>query len=102
MTHETTGMAGMKNPAKGFSKVIRRIDNARDVTEFKMTLTSPVLNGKVLDVNVPRPFGRLHCVDYPDGRDIFLKQEGGLLLGETNLVEDKSQVFCNLSGRDGG
>ena len=44
------------------------------MSEFKMALSAPVLNGKVLDVNVARAFGGLHGIDHADGRDVILKK----------------------------
>ena len=59
MTHNASRMAGMEDPAQGLGEVIRGVDDTRDVAHDNVASLLPVLNGKVLDINVTRTFGRV-------------------------------------------
>ena len=72
MVHQMAGMAGMEYPAKGLRKVVRRIDDTRDGLEDNITSLAPVLNGKVLDVNMARALGRFSGVYHFDRRFVIL------------------------------
>jgi hypothetical protein len=100
MAHKASGMARMEDPAKGFSEIVGRIDDTGDMAKFKVTLSTPVLDGKVLYINVTRALSRLHCIDHTDGRDVVFVEEGGSGLSETNLLENKTEVLGNFGGRD--
>jgi hypothetical protein len=75
----------VKDPTKGLGEVICGVDNARDMAKFDVTLATPILDSEILDVNVPRTFGRLHRIDHPNGGYIVLEENGRGLLGKTDL-----------------
>jgi hypothetical protein len=63
-----------------------------------MTCLFPILNCKVLDVNMPGVFGRTVSIDH--GRLVVFKQRGGFKLFKTELTEDGTKVFGHFSSRD--
>ena len=52
MSHETMSMSFVENPTKRFSKIITGVDNARDVSHDEVTFILPILNGKMLNVDM--------------------------------------------------
>ena len=80
MAHSTTSMASKKGPAKGFGSMVSDIDDARDMTHSDETATLPLLNGKMLNVDVSGVRGGLAFVDHSNGGDIILVEWCGALL----------------------
>jgi hypothetical protein len=58
MAHQATDVSRVKNPANGFGKTIAGIDNTGNLGEIKVTGFLPVLEGKVLYIDVAGAFGR--------------------------------------------
>ena len=56
----------------------------------------PILNGKVLDVNVPSAIGRLLLIDYFDGGFVVFVNGGWLRDGETEICKNSAQVDGGL------
>ena len=80
MAHDAAGMALMEDPAERLGKIIRGVDDAGDVSHYNVTSFFPILDGKVLDVNVSGSLGRYFCVDHVDGRHIvFINGSRALL-----------------------
>ena len=52
VAHDTARMPGMQYPTKRFGEVIGGIDDARDVVHDDFTGFLPILNGKVLNIDV--------------------------------------------------
>ena len=52
MAHDPTGMAGMEDPAKGLDEIISWVDDPGDVAKDDVAGIFPILNGKVLNVNM--------------------------------------------------
>jgi hypothetical protein len=93
----------MKNPDNTLGKTIAGVDNAVDFLEEEVTGLFPILDGKILDVNVAQEvFGGAISVDHLDGQFIVLADWGrASLRREAELGEDGMKVFCNFSGRGG-
>ncbi len=73
----------MKDPAEAFGKGIAGIDNPFDFSQDNLTRFLPILNRKVLDVNVARSFGRTVGIDHFDGGGVVFVQVGrGILRRE--------------------
>ena len=56
--HKSTAMTGMKYPPQRFRKCVGGIQDARDMDELDTTPFFPILNSKVLNVDVPGTFRR--------------------------------------------
>lgn len=63
VTHKATSVASMQHPTKGFSKVITRIKDSRDVAEDYPFGFFPILNGKPLYLDVSSTVSRLAGID---------------------------------------
>ena len=100
MTHGTTGMASEKGPAKCFGSMVSDIDDARDVTHNDEATTLPLLNGKMLNVDVSGIRSGLAFIDHGNGRDIVFVEWCGTLLWNAKLAKDGTKVFSNLGGMD--
>ena len=62
----------------------------------------PFLNGKVLNVDMPRAFGRDASIYHVDGRFVVVVDDSGLCLSKPKFLEDHTEVFCLLGGKDCG
>jgi hypothetical protein len=67
-----------------------------------MSSTFPLLDSKILDVNVSEAFGGASGIDQFNGRFIIFVQDGRLLLSKSELMKDEMEVFCNFSGCNSG
>ena len=90
-------MAGVKDPAKGLGQVIQGIDDARDVLRDNVASILPILNGKMLDINVTGALGRDASVDHVDSRHVVFVDWGGTGLGKTEFEEDRAKVLRMFS-----
>ena len=70
MAHNTTGMSRVKNPSERLGQVISRVEDARDKNHKDVAIVFPILDRKVLDVNVARTFSRMASIDHFDGSGI--------------------------------
>ena len=76
MTHRTASVASMKDRAKRFSKIVRRVENATNEMHDNITMFFPILNGKVLDMDMAGAISRNARIDHVDGRLVVAKQNG--------------------------
>jgi hypothetical protein len=95
-------MTGMKGPTKGFGFLVRGIQNAGEVADNDQAISTPFLNGKVLDVNVPGPRSGAVLVDHVNGRTIVNVDLGGTGGKIAEILEDKAEVLGGLGCMDGG
>ena len=68
MSHQTAAVAGVKDPANTFGEGVAGIDDARDVSENDVAGTFPVLNRKIVDINVSRALSGTAGIDHFYGR----------------------------------
>ena len=52
MSHHATSMASKKNPPERFAKVVWRVNNSRDVTHLDLLVVGPILDRKMLYIDV--------------------------------------------------
>jgi hypothetical protein len=102
MTHQTSGMARVKDPTNTFGEGVTWIEDTAEVGEEDMASLAPVLNGKVLDVDMARAFSRFVGVDHLDGGLVVLVKLCGANLCKTELSKDRAEVFGHLGRRDSG
>ena len=100
VAHNATSMALMKNPTKRFCKVIRWVDDAMDECHDNVACIFPVLDGKMLDIDVTRAFGGDLGVDHVDGRLVVGVEDSGAFWRETQLSHDGVKVLGMLGGGD--
>ena len=100
VTHGTTDMAGMENPAKSFGGGIGNIDGSMNVDHFDDATGAPFLNSKVLDVDMARAFGRAVFVDHGDGSLIVFVKRSRAGLWVAELGEDSTKIFGDFGGMD--
>ena len=101
MPHGTTSMSGEKGPAKRLRRVIRRVDDARDVPHVQNTSLTPLLNGKMLNIDVARTWGRLALVDHSDSSLVIFVQRSGTILRKAKVCQDRTKVLGSLARMDG-
>ena len=82
MAHDAACMAFMEDPSQRLSQIVRAIDGARDEVQNNVTSIFPVLDGKVLDVNVAGVLGGDLRVNHVDGRFVVHPDGCGSGLGK--------------------
>ena len=101
MAHDAACMAFMEDPSQRLSQIVRAIDGARDEIQNNVTSIFPVLDGKVLDVNVTGTLSGNLSVDHIDSGLVVQVQASGARRGETKLFEDCTQVPSLFGSSDG-
>ena len=66
VTHSTTGVTRVKNPAKGLSEIITVIDYPRDMNQLDNILFSPVLDLGIRSFNMLCTISRMTSIDNID------------------------------------
>ena len=56
MSHHATSMASKKNPSERFAKIVRRVNNSRDVTHPDLLVVGPILDREMLYIDVSSAF----------------------------------------------
>ena len=102
MAHGMMSMVSKKGPAKCLGSMVSNIDDARDMMHDNETTMLPLLNGKMLNVNVSGIGSRLVFVDHGNGRDIVFIKRCGTLLRDAKLMKDGMKVFSNLGSMHSG
>ena len=75
VTHSTRGVARVKNPAKGFSKIVTVIGYPRDMNQLDNLLFSPVLELEIRSFNMTGTISRMPGVDNIEvGFVVFIDQ----------------------------
>ncbi len=79
VTHRPANVPKEKCPPQCLGGLVTGIDDARDVVHLNLPVSSPLLNGKVLDVNVARARSRPALVDHSGG-SLVIDVEGRWLV----------------------
>ena len=95
-------MAMVESGTKGCSERVGRIDDAGDVLHNNFVVGLPLLDGKMLNVNMARAGRRTAGVDHENGRRVVFVERGGAELRITKLGKDGAKIFSNFGSMDGG
>ena len=64
----------MLDTAKNFGKSIRNREDTRSMLHYNVLCIGPIFDGKMLDIDIARPFGRDMVVDHIDsGHIVFIE-----------------------------
>jgi hypothetical protein len=66
MTHQATNVAGVEDPTNGFGQTITGVDDSRNFEKIEVTRFLPVLECKILNVDMSRTLGRSVSVSHFD------------------------------------
>jgi hypothetical protein len=102
VAHKASGVTRMKDPADAFGEAVARVDDTLDVFQNNMASPFPVLNGKILNVNMAGAFSGTTGVDHLDCRFVVLIERSGAGLEKTELCEDGAEVFGHFGSGNGG
>ena len=78
----------MERGTEGLCQGIGRIDNAGDVRKHDFLGSFPLLEGKMLDVNVTSTRCGTIRIDHQNGRGVVFEQRGRTKLRVTKLRKD--------------
>jgi hypothetical protein len=78
--HRSRAVAMMKNQSKGFSHGIGGVDGTTDVFKEHVPLSHPIIEGKVLNIDVMASISGAARVGHHYGSRIVLKQRHGVEL----------------------
>jgi hypothetical protein len=101
VTHHAARMSKMQGGTQRLGEGIGRVDDARDLAENDVPLGFPLLNCKMLDVDVTRSWRWAAGIDHKNGRLVVLVEHIRTRLGISKFIEDRSQVLGNLGSLNG-
>ena len=93
MAHDAATVSLMEDPAQRFCTVIRGVQNAGNMGHHNLLSVLPILDSKVLDINVARTLGWDLGVNHVDGGLIVHVNGGWSLWREAQFSEDGSEVL---------
>jgi len=102
MPHDVVGVAVVQDTSKGFCQVIGGVDHIRDELHNNGPGFFPVLDGKVLDVNVTGALRGHTSVDHIDGRLVIAVHDCRAFRREAEVCHDCSHVLSMLRGGNSG
>ena len=97
VAHQTANMAMMERGAQRLCQRIGGVDNARDVREDDLLGSFPLLEGKMLDVDMTGTWCGAICIDHQDCRGVIFEQGGRTKLWVPKLEEDRPKVLAILA-----
>ena len=89
-------MTRVKRPSQGLGELVAVVDDPRQMMHLHNAALTPLLNSKVLDVDVAGARRRVAFVDHGDGGLIVNVERRCTVLFKAQLVEDGSKVLRNL------
>ena len=98
--HESQSVTRVQNPSKGFREVVTGVKDSWNVFENNFASLFPILNGKMLNVDVTGSVSGMTCIDQFDGGCIVFVKDSGIVLRESEFLENGAQVKRDLGGRD--
>jgi hypothetical protein len=87
----------MQDPTNTFGEGITRVDYTAKMREVEVSCFTPILNGKVLDIDVVGTFSWLVGIDHFNGRFIIFMNRGWRSLSKAKLGEDRAEVLATLA-----
>jgi len=99
--HKPTGMARVEKPAQGLGEIIGRVIDTRNMEKHDIASFFPILNGKMLDVNMSGARGRATRINHLDGGNVIFVERRRRSLGKPELGKDGTEVLGNLGSGDG-
>ena len=90
----------MEDPTEGLGEIIGRVDDARDVFQDDVLGILPILDGKVLNINVAGALSRNTSVDHLDSRLVVFVDRSRVMLGKTQLFQNSTEVFGMLRSKN--
>lgn len=100
VAHDAASVTGMKHPAKRFRKVIGHVDNTGDKVHDYISCIFPVLDGKVLNVNMARALGGNLGINHINGRLVVTIDGSGCGRSKAKFGQDRPKVLGMLGSKD--
>ena len=72
VSHHALNMSGVQNPSERLGECIWGVDDTRDVAHFDVSSNFPILDGKVLDVDVVGVISGNLIINHKDGQHVVL------------------------------
>jgi hypothetical protein len=88
----------VQQPTKGLGQGIIWINGAPDVAQDHFTFGDPLLQGKMLYVNVMTAIRRALGICHHNGSCIVLIELSSFQLTDRDLHEDSTEILCELGG----
>ncbi len=88
----------MEGPAESLGGLVSVVDDARKMVHDDITPTTPLLDGKVLNVDMAGARSRLTLVDHRNGSHVVFVERSGIRLPETELSENRTEILGSLGG----
>ena len=102
MAHGMVSMASKKGPTKCLGSMVSNVDDARDVTHDNDATMLPLLDSKVVNVDVSGVRSGLAFIDHGNCGDVVLVEQFWALLRDAKFMKDGTKVFGNFGGMHSG
>ena len=89
-------MASKKSPTKCLDSMVGNFDDARDVMHNDEATTLPLLNGKMLNVDVSGIRSGFAFIDHGNCGDVVLVEWCWAILWDAKFMEDGMKLLGNL------
>ena len=86
----------MEDPTNRFGQVVGGINNTRNVNKYNTTLSFPVLNGKILNINKLDMFSRNSLIDNYDSGSIIFVYLSRTITRELKFFQYRTYLQCNF------
>ena len=93
MSHDATVVSRMEDPSNWLGEGVTGIDDTINEPKFDVAGFFPILDGKVLDVDVARSFSCMAGINNLDGRCIIFIQDSWASRGETQTGENGAEIL---------
>jgi hypothetical protein len=101
MSHTTTHMTGMEDPAERLGHTIARVENSLEMDHDKIHFLSPFLDSEMLDLNVSCSWCGPAFINHVQSSKIVNEHARGTRPECVERLEDAAETFDNLSASDG-
>ena len=97
MSHDAAGMTGMEDPSKRFGEIVIGNEDPRKMLHDKIFLLAPLLDGKLLDVNVLSTGSGMLFIDHVESSHIVNEQMCWTGSKSVKCCEDAAKTLGDLS-----
>ena len=101
VTHQAAYMSMVQSQSEGLGEGISRVSDPGNVRENNLAMGFPLLNCKMLNVDVTGPGSRTTSIDHEDCGSVVFVQGGRLRLWIAEFREDGAKILGDLSGVHG-
>ena len=102
VAHASARMTRMEDPTQCLRQIVTDIEDTRTMAQDDVTFVAPLLDGKVLNLDMSSARSRPRLVDHRNRGLVVDKQWSGARTKSVEFLEHVTKVFCSLRAGDSG